>query len=65
MLIVGKREYDALLRQLKEIRATLDAISDSMSDTAPGFRLDDMKMQEGLSNLLNFDGKLHREGEGK
>lgn len=62
MLLWGKAEYERLLEKLTVIQATLDAISDSLADAGGGFRLDEANVQEGIANLMRFDGKLRKEG---
>lgn len=53
-------ETQVLWHEIQEIRsdtkAALDALSDAIADSGSGFRLDDKLMQEGIANLLAFDG---------
>ena len=51
----------AELRQ--EQKAGLEALSDIVADGGGRYQLDDAKLQEGISNLLAYDGRP-KKGEG-
>lgn len=51
----------AELRQ--EQKAGLEALSDIVADGGGRYQLDDAKLQEGISNLLAYDGRP-RKGDG-
>lgn len=59
-------ETQVLWREVQEIRsdtkAALDALSDAIADSGNGFRLDDKLMQEGIANLLSYDGTSQKGG---
>lgn len=59
-------EVKALRAEVAELRreqhAGLEALSDIVADTGERYKLSDAEMQEGISNLLAYDGRP-RKGE--